>query len=319
MASQDDDDKSRGKDPEDEADPEDDREDEDEPIDPSDESPRVTRKELLAFLSKPATLSRARDIVRQKVKGDDVDDIVNQAVADALAKPDEKLPRRNSVQAWFDRICRRRVADRYRKKARRAKHEGPMPEAPAVVDEAGEPVEDPGDAVVDRDPPVEPHPIANDWRAEGWLLRRWMREQVASDPRDRETWAIMEELAEADDAERLSYKRLAEQHGMTEAQLYKRMERLREKYRRRYEEWRNGMVMALLKWGAAAVVAGVAIAWVLWKLLHPAPPAEIVPDPGFRPAPSASASAEPPFEPALPTQPAAPQSPKPQTPPKPPQ
>ncbi len=283
----------------------------DEPSDEErqDESPRVTRAELRAFVGKPTTYARARTIIGQKVKEQEVHDLVGEAIAEALETKDENLPRTASIQAWFDRICRRRVAKRYEKLARRKKYEGPMPEAPAVVDEGGEPVEDPGDAVKDVDPRVEPHPIANDWRAEGWLLRRWMREQVAGDPRDRETWAIMEELAEAEDGEGLSYKRLADQHGMTEAQLYKRVERLREKYRRRYEQWRNGMVMALLKWGAAAVVAGAVIAWVLWKLLQPAPPAVIGPDPEFRPAPSASASAEPPFEPALPTQPEAPPKP----------
>jgi DNA-directed RNA polymerase specialized sigma24 family protein len=269
----------------------------DEPSDEEkgDESPRVTRAELRAFIGKPTTYARARTIIGPKVQDQEVDDLVGEAIAEALETKDENLPRVASIQAWFDRICRRRVAKRYEMLARRKKHEGPMPEAPPVVDEAGEPVEDPGDAVKDVDPRMEPHPIASDWRAEGWLFRRWMREQVASDPRDRETWAIMEELAEAEDDERLSYKRLADRHGMTEAQLYKRMERLREKYRRRYEEWRNGMSVALLKWGAAAVIAGVAIVWVVWKLLHSTPPPEIGPDPEMqRPVPSASASAEPP-------------------------
>lgn len=310
MAWPDDDDDSDRKDPKDEGEHREDHEDEDEPVDPKDDSPRVTRKELLDFLSRPATLQRARGIVRQNVKGDDVEDVVSQAVADALAKTDDKLPRRNSIQAWFDRIVRRRVADRHRKQARRKKHEGAMPEAPAVLDEAGEPVEDPGDAVKDVEPSVDPHPIAEDWRAEGWLLRRWMRQEVAEDPRDRETWAIMEELADSEDGDGLSYKKLAERHGMSEAQLYKRMERLRAKYRRRYEEWRNGMFVALLKWGVAAVVAGVVIAWVAWWLLQPPVAPEIRRDPDeLKPAPSASASAEPPFEPALPTQPSAPPKP----------
>ncbi|HEX8792727.1 MAG TPA: hypothetical protein VF765_17395 [Polyangiaceae bacterium] len=292
----------------------------DEPSDEEkrDESPRVTRAELTAFIGKPTTYARARSIIGHKVKGQDVDDLVGEAIAEALETEDENLPRTKSIQAWFDRICRRRIAKRYAKLARRKKHEGAMPEAPAVLDEAGEPVEDPGDAVRDVDPSEEPHPIRSDWRAEGWLLRRWMREQVAADPRDRETWAIMEQLADAEDGEGLSYKKLAEKHGMSEAQLYKRVERLREKYRRRYEAWRNGMFLAFLRWGAAVVVGGVAIAWILWKLLvQPQPPAEIRPDPDeLKPAPSASASAEPPFEPALPTQPSG--SPKPDTSPKPP-
>lgn len=170
---------------------------------------------------------------------------------------------------------------------------------------------------IDEEAPPAPDPaIVQYWRAEGWLLRRWMRDEVAADPRDRETWAIMEELADADDDEGLSYKKLAAKHGMTEAQLYKRVERLREKYRRRYERWRNGMFLAFLRWGAAIVVGGVAIAWILWWLLRPDPPSRIERDPDeLQPAPSASASAEPPFEPALPTQPPAP--PRPDKPPTP--
>lgn len=295
----------------------------DEPSDEEarDESPRVTHAELRAFIGRPTTYARARSIIGQKVKGQDVDDLVGEAIAEALETEDESLPRSRSIQAWFDRICRRRVAKRYAKLARRKKHEGPMPQAPAVLDEAGEPVEDPGDAVKDIDERTEPLHYATDWSAEGWLLRRWMRQEVASDPRDRETWAIMEQLADAEDGEKLSYKKLAEQHGMSEAQLYKRMERLREKYRRRYEQWRNGMFVALLKWGAVILVGGALIAWAVWKLLQPSLPPQIQRDPDeFKPAPSASASAEPPFEPALPTepQPQPPTPPKPQTPDKPP-
>jgi hypothetical protein len=154
-----------------------------------------------------------------------------------------------------------------------------------------------------------PAHLVTDWRAEGWLLRRWMRQQVASDPRDRQTWAIMEELADAEDGEKLTYKKLAERHGMTEAQLYKRMERLREKYKDEYDKWRNGMFIALLKWGAAVAAVVATIAWLVWKLLHPAPPPpDIQRDPDeLKPAPSASAR-DTPFEPALPTEP---QPPKP--------
>jgi DNA-directed RNA polymerase specialized sigma24 family protein len=289
-------------------------EEEPEPADEDDESPRVTREELRAFLSRPETLRRAASIIGGRVRQDYVGDFVQDAVSDALAA--KELPRVSRLQAWFDRCCRNVIARVYRKRARRAKHEGEMPEAPAVVDEAGEPVDDPGDAVKDVDPRVEPLYVGDEWRTEGWLLRRWMRQEVASDPRDRETWAIMEELADAEDEEKLSYKKLADKHGMTEAQLYKRVERLREKYRQRYERWRSGMVLALLKWGLAAVVAGVVIAWALWKLVAPSMPPQIRRDPDeLSPAPSASAS-DTPFEPALPTQPPAP--PKPQTPPKPP-
>ncbi len=187
-----------------------------------------------------------------------------------------------------------------------------MPEAPAVLDEAGEPVEDPGDAVVDIDPHVVPAHVVTDWRAEGFLLRRWMRDRVANDPKDRETWAIMEELADGEDGEKLTYKKLAARHAMSEAQLYKRVERLREKYKDEYEKWRNGMFVALLKWGAVVVAVVATIAWVVWKLLHPVPPPpEIQRDPDeLKPAPSATVR-DIPFEPALPTEPPSAQPPRP--------
>jgi DNA-directed RNA polymerase specialized sigma24 family protein len=292
-------------------------EEEPEPADEDDGSPRVTREELRAFLSRPDTLRRAASIIGARVRPDHVGDFVQDAVSDALAA--RELPRASKLQPWFDRCCRNVIARAYRKHARRAKHEGEMPEAPAVVDEAGEPVEDPGDAVRDIDPRVEPLYLGDDWRTEGWMFRRWMRQEVGSDPRDRETWAIMEELADAEDDEALSYKKLAAKHGMSEAQLYKRIERLRGKYRQRYVKWRSGMLVVLLRWGLTAIVAGVVIAWALWKLLSPAPPPQILRDPDeLGPAPSATAS-DTPFEPSLPTQPQQPATPKPQTPDKPPQ
>ncbi len=282
--------------------------DEDAPVDAGDHSPVVTRDELRAYLSLRATLARARAVIAKRVQGQDVDDLVSVAVEHAMAVPDDALPRRASIVAWFDRVCARRVADHHRKRARRAKYEGDIP-APAVQrDEAGEPVGDPDEAAADpRVDPREP-----DWRAEGWLLRGWMREQVAGDANDEQTWAIMEELA--DDEAGLTYKQLAARHGMSEAQLYKRVQRLKDKYRERFEKWRNGAILAWIKWGivVAAVVAGVA--WIIWRWLGP----DIRRDPDEnrppRPVPTLSAApSDTPFEPALPPSPPSPppQEPKP--------
>jgi len=277
---------------------------------PADDPTRVTRDELRAFLSRPEVLARARTIVGLRAPEQDVNDLVDEAVASALGK--KTMPRRASVQPWFDRVVRRRIADRYRKRARREPYEGPMPQAPAILDEAGEPVDDPGDAVVDVDPSVDP--TEPDFHAEGWLLRRWMSRAVSDDANDRETWAIMEQLADADDDAKVTYKQLAEHHGLTEAQLYKRIERLKAKYGERYEKWRNGFFL-LLALGAFVLVAAVA-AW----LLRPRGE-DIQRDwggeraPRLAPSASASASAGPPdtpFEPALPP------STRPTTPPKPP-
>jgi DNA-directed RNA polymerase specialized sigma24 family protein len=252
----------------------------DEPEDVDDGTPRVTLEELSAFLALPATSTRAAGIVGAKVKPQDVEDFVSQAVAEALAA--KVLPCSGRVQAWFDSICRRVVAGHYRKRARRKKYEGAMPEARPIRDEAGEPVDDPGDAVVDLDPSYRPD--EDDFRAEGLLFDRWMRDAVADDPQDRETYAIMEEWADADEEHTKTYAQLAKEHGLTEVKLYKRIQRLKEKYLARYKRWRNGF-FALLLFGASIVAL---VAWLVYRAVSPRPPMHepIAPEP----VPSASAS-----------------------------
>jgi hypothetical protein len=251
----------------------------DDPEDVEDGSPRATREQLQAFLALPATLRRAAGIVGKRVPAQDVGDFVGQAVQDALRST--QLPRADRMQAWFDACCRKAVARHYRRRERRKKYEGAMPVAPAVRDEAGEPVEDPGDAVVDIDPSVDPQDA--DLRAEGTLFRRWMKGAVADDAQDRQTYAAMEAWADADEDAGVTYATVAAAHGMTDAAFKKRVQRLREKYAPRYERWRNRTILLL-------ILGGITLVLAIWALLHRRAP----PPAPFNAVTSASTTRPPP-------------------------
>jgi hypothetical protein len=186
-----------------------------------------------------------------------------------------------------------------------------MPEAPVQRDEAGEPIEDPGDAVVDIDPSADP--TVETVQHEGMLLRGWMKRAVADDPTHRETFEILEEWAneevegDEDEAKRkASLRAIAAKHGLSEAAIYKRAARMNDKYLPRYRRWRNGMVMFLL------LATAVIVALVARALPHARPPLPIQPEPSLHPVapvPSVPVNLEPKdteFMPALPTEPSKP-------------
>ncbi len=258
----------------------------------------MTEAELRAFLNLPATRVRAAGVVGKQVREQDVMDLVGAAFEDALRTPSR--PRVGKMQPWFDRVCKSRVAKHYARKVARAQYEGRMPVAPEIKDEAGLPVADPGDAVVDIDPSFDPE--RDDFRAEGLLFTRWMERAVAQRPRDRETFALMMEWAEDDEA---TYRSIAEKHGMTEAALTARVFKLKKEYAERYRTWRNGMFVWLWR-GAALALLALAVALALGWLRRPRPQPEIAPDPAFAPSAPAPTVLPPPpptFEPAAPTGP----------------
>ena len=277
-----------------------------EPEDPSDDSPRITRQELEAFLVLPETRRLGMALARLKVPEQEAEGIFSDARTDALRT--KQLPRAKSVQSWFSTVCRRAIARWHRKRARRKKHEGPMPVAAAVLDEAGLPIEDPGDAVVDIDASTDPtreNPVH-----EGMLMRRWMSGAVAGDETARVTFEILEEWMDAtededDDAKKnATLRALAKKRGLTEDAFYKRYQRLKETYLPRYKRWRNGMIILFLL-GATLLI------FVLSKVLphKPLPPGDIRPEPSTHPVapvPSVPVKIDPKdteFMPAEPTQP----------------
>lgn len=255
----------------------------DDPVDDGDDSPRITPEALHAYVSLPATRERAADIVGKRAPRQEVSLLVSEAISDALNA--SRLPAEDRVNAWFDAICRKVVARYHRKRARQKLREGPMPRARQPRDEAGLPIADAGNAFVDIDASFDPE--TDDFRAEGILFTRWMRSAVAGDPQDRETFAMMEEWVrsqEEDDVEK-TYEDIAREHGISVSALKKRIERLKDKYQRRYRQWRKRFVVMLMLSGGALVIV---LAILVWWLLQPRAPAAVPIAP--EPVPSASAA-----------------------------
>jgi DNA-directed RNA polymerase specialized sigma24 family protein len=270
---------------------------------------RATLEELRAFLARPETLARAEGIMRAKVPHQEVEALAGDAQVRALAA--KHLPRAAKMQAWFDRICANVIADYWRKRAARKPHEGPMPDRKAAQprDEAGLPIKDAGNAYRDIDASTDPRDD-DDPDKEGWMLRRFLRGKVKGNPHEEQTLAMIEEWAASD--EEMTYRELAKKHGITEDALYKRTQRLRDKYFEEYQRWRNSMFLLV---GLPVAAALALVAYLLLSLWHRADPDPIRAEP---PPPSAAPSATlaptvEPFNQAAPTTPA----PAPKGPPKP--
>jgi hypothetical protein len=179
-----------------------------------------------------------------------------------------------------------------------------MPLRPAIDEGDGRSTDDgqndPGRPRPPPEPSWDPRDDEGEAAVGGWLVRQWIERQVAKNPRDRETFAILLEHAQGEK----TYQQIAGERGMTLTALSSRIFEFKQKYIPRYKRWRSRtMVWVML--GGAVVIAVAAI--VLWLLLRR--PAEIGPDPSKlpppppAPVPSATLSVPPPFEPAEPPRP----------------
>jgi DNA-directed RNA polymerase specialized sigma24 family protein len=266
----------------------------------------VTPEALRAFLSRVETRTMLMSIVASKVPMADVENLVQDAIREALETSDRNLPdREEALRAWLATIARRVVADFFVKRARRAKYEGPMPDY-AAADEGDDDESEHGKPPAPPEPSYDPRAAEDgDGEVHGWLVREWLEKQVGAHPRDRETLAIVLEHG----AGKKTYEQIAEEHGLTPAALSSRIFEFKAKYTPRYRRWRN-RALTLIFLGGAAIAAIVVALWIMWSR-----PAEIGPDrapprPSAVPVPSATASATPePFEPALPTPPKRPPPP----------
>jgi hypothetical protein len=145
---------------------------------------------------------------------------------------------------------------------------------------------------VDIDPSFDPE--ADDFRAEGLLFTRWMRAAVAGDPRDHETWAMMEEWARSEEeGDGKTYEDIAREHDIGVSALKKRIERLKDKYEKRYRQWRKRFMVMLMLLGGAFVIV---LAIVVWWLLQPRAPAAVPIAPEPMPSASATPVVLPPLE-----------------------
>jgi RNA polymerase sigma factor (sigma-70 family) len=259
-----------------------------------------------AFVARADMRDMVRAIVATRVPAQHVEDIIQDAIEEALRALERTPPSRDdALPAWLAQIARRVAADFLAQRTRRAKYEGPMPEEPAEAHWAGA---ESGESKRPRRAPEPSYDPRFDDAAElhPWLARQWLEHEVADNPQDRETFEIVFEHAQGGK----TYQQIAAERGMTVTALSSRIFEFKQLYIPRYKRWRNRVIIVILLGGAAVLLAAA----VLWSLLQR--PDSIRPDPSTAPppqlpVPSASASAPEPFEPALPTRPLPPDKPLP--------
>lgn len=91
-------------------------------------------------------------------------------------------------------------------------------------------------------------------RVDAWLVRRWLKREVALSPRDRETLAILLEHARV----AKPYRRIAEERGMTQGALAARVFEFKRRYADRYEQRRDRTLLWIV---LAVLVPAVAAVW----------------------------------------------------------
>ncbi len=277
----------------------------------------LTRTSVLSMLGRPPTTREVTRLVAAKVPPSYVEDVVQDVFVEAVKAADRNPPAHEGLlPSWLATITRRVVADFLERRARRAKYEGDMPDE--LEGEPGAPDGAAGvEASEDDEPPALPEasydPRAADddeGQVDAWLARQWLEKQVAGDPRDEETLAILLEHAQGGK----TYQDIARARGMSLTALSTRIFEFKGRYIPRYKRWRNRAVL-LLVLGGVAIVAEIVL--LLWLWLAPRD-AGIRPD-LYRPppiAPSATVVAPTPFDQALPTR-TAPAPDKPEPPAKP--
>jgi DNA-directed RNA polymerase specialized sigma24 family protein len=269
-----------------------------------------------------------RGLVAKQVPFAQIDDVTADIVVEVLAAAEQSPPdRADAADDWILTIARRVIADFLTKRRRREKYEGPMPSRPER-DDAGGASE--SDGLAGRPASAEDAasagdgvPAADAWAAGSvfepvaaepqddlypWMVRQWIEREVASNPRDRETFAMILEHVQGS----RPYSQIAAERGLEPRALHDRVFEFKSRYRPRYERWRRNLEIVLFLLGGVAVAVVVAI--VVWLLSQPPQIRPDIAPPRPRPVapvPSTSASDEP-FEPALPTPPR--QSPPPRPP-----
>ena len=240
---------------------------------------RRATQAVVAFLERIKTRNFVASLVRAKVPAADVEDVVHDALEEAVEALKRSPPtREEAVSGWLASITHRTVADYHAKRARRAKYEGPMPvEARDEDDEPSGRRSEPS-----YDPRAEDADV--DGRAFDWLER-----EVASHPRDRETFEIMLEHYRT----RKAYQQIAGERGLSLTAVSQRIFVFKGKYVPRYRRWRRERMLWLLLFGGAALIAASILA--IWLLGRSEP---VRPDILPLPRPSATATPEP-FDPAL--------------------
>jgi len=231
--------------------------DDDGPLEGDDPSaPPLDAKIVRAFLGTKKAREVATAAIVKKVPAQVVEELVNEALADALEAPPPCAEA--ALVAWLHRIARRRAADWLRRRKRRSKYEGPMPTRAAREDAyTGAPVDEdaagpPSRAEATYDP-------EQDDEAED-LLGDHLERLVGGNAKDREVLGWIRRHGGG-----TAYKAIAAEIGLTEDQIASRIYRFKQKYYAPVKRRRQRMLLLWLFGAGAAVLAAVA---VLWWLLH---------------------------------------------------
>jgi DNA-directed RNA polymerase specialized sigma24 family protein len=218
--------------------------------------PRISPEVVRAYLGRAATLAWLHKRVARKIPAQQVQDVANDVAVEAMATPfrpyDEK-----ALRGWLQTVADRIIADLLAKRTRRKKYEGAMPAAAASEDDyTGQPVADADDL------PPGAASLKAELDVEGRMASRWLQAQVKGNARDEETLEILVEYQSTDK----TYAQIAKERGKSASEVAKQVFHFKEKYTPRYNRFRERAFLLLLLGGAALV----AIAYLVWRLLHPA-------------------------------------------------
>jgi DNA-directed RNA polymerase specialized sigma24 family protein len=236
----------------------------------------VTLEDFRAFLTSGGTRDWVFAIVKARVPHGDAHDLTQEALAEALKAFVSAPPAIDeALLGWIATIARRVVADFLKKRGRRRRYEGDMPEgngassedgaresASSAANDDGEPGGDPGARGV-VEPSYDPRQgSADDVDLESDSLLHWLEGQVAGSPTDRETFEILLEHGLG----KKTYQTIADERGITLTALSSRIFEFRKKYIERHRRERNRIWLLLLLFGAAVVVL---VAWLLSRRDEP--------------------------------------------------
>jgi DNA-directed RNA polymerase specialized sigma24 family protein len=249
----------KGSSPEDEDAPESgDRtpDDDDGPVEGDDPSaPPLDAAVVRAFLSSKKAWDVARAAIAKKVPAQEVEELVAQAMADAVIAPPPHVEA--ALVSWLYTIAERRVADWLRKRKRRQKYEGAMPTQAAREDDyTGEASEDESDGDAQGYDPETDHEPED-------LLGDHLDQLVGDNAKDREVLGWLREHAVGK-----AYKAIAAERGLTEDQIASRIRRFKLKYEKPIKRRRQRMLILWLLGGAAVVAAAALVWWLLHREQH---------------------------------------------------
>jgi DNA-directed RNA polymerase specialized sigma24 family protein len=255
--------------------------------------PRVPKDVLAAFLALDSTQDLILRVVMSRLSKKSPEFLIDDLVSDAnfaCVSSKSGATDETKLDAWVAGTAIHAIQGYFRTNARHARHFKEGADVDALVIET----------------PAEP--IDAETTTEPWMIGPWLDQRVAKSARDRETLELIVYKARTGKTD----EQVCADRNLTIGQLRSRIHYFKKKHQpalARHKERvaeRNRTMLLWLRWGGAivAVAAGIALAW--WLLWRPRP--DIRPDRfdvPAKPVPSASASAAPPFDQALPPAPSA--------------